>query len=160
MNLYLLRHGEAESRAYNDAGRQLTDRGRQEVEQVARLFAVRHLPLDRCFVSPYVRAQQTAAHFLHHSGLQLPIEDCDLLQPEIRASVVIDFLTGVRAQDVLLVSHNPLLSELNALLTNGEISDMHILGTGELVCLTLDMPGLGMGSTSFRLVPQHQSDLS
>jgi len=160
MNLYLLRHGEAESRAYNDPERQLTSRGRHEIEQVARQFAVRQLPLDCCFASPYTRAQQTAEHFLQHSGFTLPIQHSDILIPEVRASAVMTFLAGLQVQSVLLVSHNPLLSELNALLTEGDISHMHILGTGELICVKLDVLGLGMGSTAFRLLPQHQSNLS
>lgn len=160
MNLYLLRHGEAESRAHNDPGRQLTARGQREIEQVARQFAVRQLPLERCYVSPYVRAMQTAGHFIKHSGIAVPSEVCESLIPEIRASAVMQFLAGIREQHVLLVSHNPLLSELNALLTDGNISHMHILGTGELISITVDVIGLGMGRTAFRLLPDLQSNLS
>jgi phosphohistidine phosphatase len=154
MHLYLLRHGEAEPRAHNDPGRELTARGRLEVEQVARQFAARNIQLERCVVSPYVRAAQTAAHFLGHAEQAIKPESNAILMPEVRASAVMTFLESVREQHVLLVSHNPLLSELNALLTDGDISNMHILGTSELVCIVLDVIGLGMGSTPFRLVPE------
>jgi phosphohistidine phosphatase len=155
MQLYLLRHGEAEARAQNDPGRELTARGRQEVVQVARQFASRHIPLQRCLVSPYARAAQTAALFLRESGLEeLQAETTPILLPEVRASTVMSYLEGVREQEVLLVSHNPLVSELNALLTEGDISHMHILGTSELVCIAVDVLGLGMGTSPFRLVPE------
>jgi len=158
MNLYLLRHGEAEARAHTDAARQLTAKGRQDVENVAKQFASRQLPLEHCFVSPYVRAGETAALFFEQLQKSVTSTKTELLVPEVRASTVIDFLnTAVCGRNVLLVSHNPLLSELNALLTEGNINDMHILTTSELVCISLDLIGLGMGHTPFRLLPSAQS---
>lgn len=154
MILYLLRHGEAEARSHTDASRQLTAKGKFDVKQVAKQFATRDIRLDRCFASPYDRASQTAALFLHHAGQTAAIETVEVLTPEIRASKVMEFLKGVQGQHVLLVSHNPLLSELHALLTDGNITSMQILGTSELVCVALDVIGLGMGTTPFRLVPE------
>ncbi|MES2625752.1 MAG: phosphohistidine phosphatase SixA [Pseudomonadota bacterium] len=157
MNLYLLRHGEAEARAHTDSARQLTNKGRADVEYVAKQFAARHLPLEQCFVSPYVRANQTADLFVQQLSSVISLTTTELLVPEVRASTVIDFLgKNVRSQNVLLVSHNPLLSELNALLTEGNINDMHILSTSELVCISLEVVGLGMGNTTFKLLPQTQ----
>lgn len=157
MKLYLLRHGEAETRAYNDPGRELTARGRRDVTQVAHQFAAQGIRLERCFVSPYVRAAQTAALFLPEAGQNIAAETTSLLMPEVRASAVMNFLEGLREQEVLLVSHNPLVSELNALLTEGSISSMHILGTSELICIEFDVVGLGMGTSPFRLAPETQS---
>ena len=157
MKLYLLRHGEAETRAHNDPGRELTARGRDEVSQVARQFAARNIQLQRCFASPYVRAAQTAALFLSAAVQRIAAESTPVLMPEVRASIVMDFLEGVREQEVMLVSHNPLMSELNALLTDGDISHMHILGTSELICIECDVIGLGMGVAPFRLLPEGRS---
>jgi phosphohistidine phosphatase len=157
MKLYLLRHGEAETRAHNDPGRELTARGRDEVSEVARQFAARNIQLQRCFASPYVRAAQTAALFLSAAGQRVAAESTPVLMPEVRASIVMDFLEGVREQEVMLVSHNPLMSELNALLTDGDISHMHILGTSELICIECDVIGLGMGVAPFRLLPESRS---
>jgi phosphohistidine phosphatase len=157
MNLYLLRHGEAEASAHTDAARQLTAKGRQDVENVAKQFAARQLPLEHCFVSPYVRAGQTAEIFFGQLKESVTSSTTELLVPEVRASTVIDFLNkNTHGRNVLLVSHNPLLSELNALLTEGNINDMHILSTSELVCISLDLIGLGMGHTPFRLLPPVQ----
>ena len=157
MKLYLLRHGEAETRAHNDPGRELTARGREEITQVAQLFAARNIQLQRCFASPYVRAAQTAALFLAESGQRIAPESTPVLMPEVRASIVMDFLEGVRDEEVLMVSHNPLVSELHALLIDGDISHMHILGTSELICVEFDTIGLGMGTSPFRLTPETQS---
>lgn len=157
MKLYLLRHGEAESRAHDDASRELTARGRSDITDVAHRFAARNIQLQRCFASPYARAQQTAALFLPEAKQTIAIESTPVLMPEVRASIVMDFLEGVREQEVLLVSHNPLVSELNALLTDGDISQMHILGTSELICIEFDVVGLGMGRSPFRLNPEGRS---
>ncbi len=154
MKLFLLRHGEAESRAHNDSTRELTTKGRQEVTQVAHLFAARNVQLQRCYVSPYIRAAQTAALFLSEAGQEISPETTPVLLPEVRANIVMDFLEGVREQHVLLVSHNPLVSELHALLIEGDISDMHILGTSELICIEFDVIGLGMGTSPFRVIPE------
>lgn len=153
MMLYLLRHGEAEARAANDASRRLTNRGRQEVDSVARQFQINHLPLDICISSPYVRAMQTAERFLELVAPAVAVQQDARLTPEIRASEIMKLLDAVSAEHVLLVSHNPLLSELNALLTEGNISHMHILSTSELVAIRVDVIGLGMGRTELRLAP-------
>jgi phosphohistidine phosphatase len=153
MNLYLLRHGEAEVRAASDSQRQLTPRGMEDVRMVARQFATKGVVLDRCFVSPYVRAVQSAAEFLRELHSDLRQEQQLLLTPDVRAIDAMRFLQGLPDSHVLLVSHNPLLSELAALLTEGSVSDLRILGTAELVCISLDIVGLGMGITPYRLLP-------
>ena len=154
MKLYLQRHGEAETRAHNDPRRELTVRGRAEITDVARRFAARNIRLQRCFASPYVRAEQTAALFLPEARQTIAPETTPVLMPEVRASIVMDFLEGVREQEVLLVSHNPLVSELHALLVDGDISSMHILGTSELICVEFDVIGLGTATAPFRLSPE------
>lgn len=153
MMLYLLRHGEAEPSAANDAARRLTVRGRQDVDSVARQFLENKLPLQLCISSPYVRAVQTAERFLDQVASDLALSQDPLLTPEVRAADVMRLLETLQAEQVMLVSHNPLLSELNALLTEGNISLMHILDTSELVAINIDVIGLGMGRTVLRLAP-------
>jgi len=153
MNLYLLRHGEAEPNASTSAGRQLTDAGQDEVSSVAMQFASRRLQIDACFVSPALRAQQTAEIFLSHifnSPAPLTIEELSANQ---RAAQLMQFLEQESAENILLVSHNPILSELLALLTRGNVEDMTILGTSELACITLKTIGLGMGTCNAILHP-------
>ena len=153
MNLYLLRHGEAEANASSSAGRQLTDAGVEEVLNVARQFALRNLRIDRCLASPALRAQQTAETFLSMQFVTPEIETLEALSANQRAAQLMHYLENVREENVLLVSHNPILSELLALLTSGNIDHMHILETGNLACVTLDIVGLGMGMCPFILEP-------
>jgi len=109
--------------------------------------------LELCISSPYVRAVQTAERFLDQVAPDLPLSQDPLLSPDVRAGDVMRLLETVQAGQVLLVSHNPLLSELNALLTEGSISHMHILATSELVAISIDVLGLGMGRPVLRLAP-------
>jgi phosphohistidine phosphatase len=153
MNLYLLRHGEAQVHAADDSLRPLTPRGREDVRMVARQFTSKGVTLDRCLVSPFLRAQQTVAEFLSELHSDIPIETQPWLTPQIRATEAIQHLQTLNANHVLIVSHNPLLSELHALLTEGSISEINIMGTSELVCVSLDIVALGMGVTPYRLLP-------
>jgi phosphohistidine phosphatase len=153
MMVYLLRHGEAEPQAADDSQRRLTPRGRQHVDSVARQFLSNKLPLRQCISSPYVRAKQTAELFLEQVAPGLPLQQNPLLTPDVRASELMKLLETVQAEQLLLVGHNPLLSELFALLTDGSVSQMHILATSELVAISIDVIGLGMGKTVLRLAP-------
>ena len=153
MNLYLLRHGEAETVATSSEGRQLTEAGHEEIANVARQFATRNLKLDRCLVSPALRAQQTANTFLSQIFHPPVPETVEALNASHRAADAMLALDDIKTGNVLLVGHNPLLSELLALLTNGNIDHMRILDTGNLACVTLDIIGLGMGTCPFVLEP-------
>lgn len=59
MKLWILRHGEAQPHAPRDADRELTPLGCEQVLRSAE--QLRSKPLNSIWVSPYVRAQQTAA---------------------------------------------------------------------------------------------------
>lgn len=153
MNLFLLRHGEAEAVATAPEGRQLTEYGHQEVINVARQFASRNLAIDACYVSPALRAQQTAETFLSQIFDAPGPVTLDVLNANHRAAEVMTALKDHDSGNILLVSHNPLLSELLALLTDGNIDHLHILETANLACVSLDIIGLGMGQCSFLLEP-------
>lgn len=154
MKLYLLRHGDSEARAATDAQRQLTAEGRQEAHAVAVKFADRHIRLDRCISSPYLRAEQTADTFLAELPASPVVEYDAVLTPEKRAFEVMQFLEQFRDEHILLVSHNPLVSELNAVLVEGDISSMMILDTCDLVAIDVDVVANGLAHRSFYLTPE------
>jgi phosphohistidine phosphatase SixA len=52
---------------------------------------------------------------------------------------------------VLLVSHNPLVSELLAVLTDTDHANLHIINTSELNVLAVDVPARGLGTLLYRL---------
>lgn len=151
MNLYLLRHGEAEPRHYDDSLRSLTSHGKQEVIHVARQFAKHGIVLDGCYHSPFVRATQTCVLFVAESGSAIKPEPLSLLTPNHRALQVLSFLSSLQLQHVLLVTHNPLVSELLAVLTGHDIDTMHIVSTSELNAVHCQACVAGGGVVSFRL---------
>lgn len=153
MNLYLLRHGKAEDRAATDAARALTGEGRRQVVSTAGQFRARGLAAARCLASPYVRARQSAETFLQTASLDLPIEECPLLCPDTRPSELLRFLQAQPEADILLVGHNPLLSEFCALLRDGHLDAVRCLGTGELAGLSLPITAQGFADRLFHLVP-------
>lgn len=153
MNLYLLRHGRAQDRAPSDALRALTADGRLQVSNVAAQFQARGLRPQRCLVSPYLRARQTAEGFLSAARLALSQEDCALLCPDSSTLELLRFLQAQPEADILLIGHNPLLSNLCALLREGEPRATLGLGTGDLVGLRMEAVVPGCAELLFHLIP-------
>jgi phosphohistidine phosphatase len=151
MHLYLLRHGEAEPHSREDSTRALTPRGKLDVEAVAHQFADREISLTHCYYSPYLRTTQTAQVFLNAIKSSVKPNPLTLLIPDERAKSVIGFMDTLQAEHVLLVTHNPLVSELLALLTDGDVPNMHVCATSELNALELVIPALGQAQLLFRL---------
>lgn len=136
MKLWLLRHGQAHAEARSDAERPLTDEGRLEVRQARE--QLRGAALQAVLVSPYRRAQQTAA--LVHEGLDLR---CDLqtvpwLTPESDPRESLTMLQRLPGSEVLLVSHQPFIGALGGLLVHGHRQQPLPMHTASLALLEGD----------------------
>lgn len=164
MNLYLLRHGQAEQRADRDSLRNLTPSGIEDIKVLARTFAAGNYIVDRCFASPYRRAQQSAELFLKGSEIDCVIESNDILRPDNNPASVIRFIEEVaqtkKDPNILLVGHNPFLSELYAMLALANSGNdysanygVKVLAAGELCGLHFDLFGLGLGSDVLNISP-------
>jgi len=106
MNLYLLRHAEAEdaSSTGKDADRALSDRGREVMKVVGAAFA-RVAETDEIFHSPYRRARETAELV----GVALPkakLIEVPWLAPESDPRIGFDEIRARRG-DLLWVGHQP-----------------------------------------------------
>jgi len=117
MRLWLLRHGEAEAHARSDAERCLTAYGQQQVRQAAVQLEGR--PLRMLLVSPYVRAQQTAALVRDELGYTGPLHTVPWLTPDSELREVLLRLDGYPVDELLLVTHQPLVGALAGLLIHG-----------------------------------------
>ena len=120
MELYLLRHGisEQHSKSGRDADRSLTSDGIAQLQSTL-MNAIAHGLAPRWIVaSPYLRAQQTARIAADMLGYSEPILPSTRLTPESDPD---DLWAEVRdlADDspLLLVAHNPLLTEAASWLT-------------------------------------------
>ena len=142
MKVWILRHGEAEGHAPTDAERNLTEHGRAEV-----LRSAAHLigqPLGAIIASPYVRAQQTAQLVRDVLGFQPEIRTVPWLTPDGDVQRVLEKLDS--DDDVLLVSHQPLVGNLISFLQHGHQRQPQPMYTASLAQLEGDFPLAGLMS--------------
>ncbi|MDI3250940.1 MULTISPECIES: phosphohistidine phosphatase SixA [Pseudomonas] len=142
MKVWILRHGEAEGHAPTDAERNLTEHGRAEVSRSAA-----HLigqPLGAIIASPYVRAQQTAQLVRDVLGFQPEIRTVPWLTPDGDVQRVLEKLDS--DDDVLLVSHQPLVGSLISFLQHGHQRQPQPMYTASLAELEGDFPLAGLMS--------------
>ena len=141
MKLWILRHGEAEQQARTDADRPLTAHGREEV-----LMSAAHLmgkPLRCIIASPYVRAQQTAELVRQALGFSEAIVTVPWLTPDSDPRKVLTQLDAYAGDEVLLVSHQPLVGTLIGLAVHGNVQQAQPMHTASLAQLEGDFPLAG-----------------
>ncbi|EIK67809.1 phosphohistidine phosphatase SixA [Pseudomonas synxantha BG33R] len=140
MKLWVLRHGEAQVHARTDAERNLTEHGRAEV-----LRSAAHLigqPLSAIIASPYVRAQQTAQLVRGVLGFEPDVRTVPWLTPDGDVQQVLRELDT--DDDVLLVSHQPLVGSLISFLQHGHQRQPQPMYTASLAELEGDFPLAGL----------------
>jgi phosphohistidine phosphatase len=152
VRLFVLRHGRAEAFKADDASRALVASGREDVRQVVTRQCDALGSVPHVWVSPYLRAQQTAG--IAREVLALP-DTCELvsnlLVPEARVFSLIDALYQAKLDTVLLVSHQPLLSTLLDTLCGP--SEAHHMSTASLAAVDLDVVAADMGQLRWLVHP-------
>lgn len=142
MKLWVLRHGEAEPHASSDAARRLTAHGREQVlRSAAHLLG--KVP-QVILASPYVRAQQTAALVHEALGFDKPVQTVPWLTPESAPQQVIAELDRLGIEEILLVSHQPLVGTLVSLLEHGHRRQPAPMSTASLAQLDGEFPLAGV----------------
>ena len=148
MQLFILRHGHAEHFARSDAERALSERGKQEVHSVVQRHEVELAKLGQIYVSPYTRAQQTAAVVSDYFP-DIPLTTLDLLTPGDRPQAVINFLSQQDENShLLLVSHQPLVTYLVADLCDVPANSVG-MHTAALASITLNPLLQGKGELQY-----------
>jgi len=142
--LYLMRHGSAVAHAATDAERPLSDQGRAEVAaMVPHLLAK---PPALVWVSPYLRAQQTAAIVLsglQAAGIRPQLETVAGITPDDNPFAAVDMLASASQSPLLVVTHNPFVSVLVSLLSEGHSQARLGMATASIGCLSGDVVGMG-----------------
>jgi phosphohistidine phosphatase len=136
MKLWILRHGEAQNRARTDAERELTDNGRAEVLSSAATLMGQ--PLRWIIASPYVRAQQTAELVRQALGFSEAVVTVPWLTPDSDPRKVLDNLDLYASDNVLVVSHQPLVGSLIGLAVHGSLQQAEPMHTASLAELEAD----------------------
>ena len=126
MKLLLMRHGEASFNAPTDAQRPLTGSGRAAVIKQSQESAVPWHEFASLWASPYRRAQETASLLLPHIAYkqhQLHLQSLECIAPLGDLNEVQNFLLEQVHEDIILVTHQPLIS---ALIGHFCYSDQHL----------------------------------
>ena len=134
MEVYLVQHGESKSET-EDPERPLTDRGREEVDAVARRMADLGIEVVQVVHSSKLRAKQTAELFAQHLVPPQGIAQRESLAPLDDPDEAKDFVS--RAQEpLMIVGHLPHLSRLASLLVLGKAErEIVKFKMGAVVCL-------------------------
>src|SRR5262245_15940784 len=82
MDLFLMRHGEADSAAARDEDRALTEAGKTDVREAARGMARLGLRFDVALCSPLLRARETAEAVIEETGPDCPLIAAEELVPD------------------------------------------------------------------------------
>jgi phosphohistidine phosphatase len=145
MNLFLLRHGLAVERDEFDFARDelrpLTAKGKKQLRHVAAALRELELNFDLILSSPLVRARQTAEIIAAALKLkQLPLF-ANELKPGADAKILVQKINGLRRPpaNLLLVGHEPDLSELISLLVTGNAGGGFALKKGGLAKLEMEV---------------------
>ncbi len=144
MRLYLIRHAVAEPRetwTSDDSSRPLTRKGVRSAQRVASALGRMGLDPGVVITSPYVRCAQTAdilAEALRSPGL---VDHDDRLEPGFGPRALADVLSGRQGHDeVVLVGHEPDMSDVVAALTGGSRVDFKKGAVARIDLYALDPP--------------------
>lgn len=113
--IYLLRHGDAEDGAGDDAARRLTPKGERQAQAAGRALAALGIKPDVCLTSPKVRAADTARLTCEALGLEPEMTE------ELRGGPFNSIALAAGRGDVLLVGHEPDFSSEVARLTGANV---------------------------------------
>ncbi len=142
MKILIMRHGEAETRVTTDAERQLTDRGREQAATAGKVLSATGFEPDIVWCSPYRRAQQTCSEVIAFFGGVEPMT-IDLLQPDTNPNQVVNLISETKAQQLMIVSHQPLVSSLTGLLVNADHRSGPPMSPASMVLLDTEIPLAG-----------------
>jgi phosphohistidine phosphatase SixA len=145
--LLLLRHAEAEPAAPGgaDALRPLTEHGRDEAAQAADCLGSAGLRIDALLVSGARRTEETAAIVVGRLGLRVPVER----QTALYLAAPWGLLQALcrcddRLRTVLLIGHNPGISEFARQLIDGdETVSLRTAGLCQIVLPSIPWRELG-----------------
>jgi phosphohistidine phosphatase len=160
MDVYLLRHGIAVAAAELPPGtdRPLTEKGAKRVRKAARGLRRLGMRFEAILTSPLGRAQQTASIVAETLAQEGQLATIEALKPDHSADELVSGLKDyMKCTTLLLVGHEPLLSEtVSYLLTGKKNAIVKVaLKKGGLVGVELDsLPPRNPGTIHTLLTPK------
>ncbi|GAD03663.1 phosphohistidine phosphatase SixA [Agarivorans albus] len=113
MQVFIMRHGEAEMFAASDSERALNQSGLNEVGKMGAYLADKLAQLDYVLVSPYLRAQQTWQRLAQSLPEAVKVIELNELTPSGDEVAVVSLINELALEqpqgNLLVVSHLPLV---------------------------------------------------
>lgn len=153
MNLYLLRHGDAQATAASDEARELTERGRAETRKVAQWFKRLNPKIEVAISSPLIRACQTADIVAQELSLSSCLQKSESLSPEKSPEGILSILNELPHNEVLLVGHLPFLGYLLSAFVWGDLKVEVPFKKSGLAFVQLPEIRFGSGSLQWMVRP-------
>lgn len=127
MKLYLQRHAEAVEGPRNDQSRPLTPEGAHQAEVMAEWLARQIGRVDIVLTSTFVRAVDTALVMAKALGCQR-VPQISWLDPDADVDRAWDAIQANAgdAEEVLVVTHHPLVNDLAEKLTGAKTAEKHV----------------------------------
>ncbi len=154
MLCYFVRHGEAEqNQTMHDSERALTAHGLHQATTAGQFLKMLQKKPELIISSTLYRAQQTAQEIA--LLLHVPIEPTDYLLNEVDHNQFIRFLNSKEHSCVVLVGHQPSLSEIILHLTTNSIQGSIEIKPCTIAAVEIPKPIMpGKGKLAF-LIPQN-----
>ena len=150
MDLYILRHGKAEpyGQEYpSDHLRPLMEKGKKRTKRSVKGMKAVDVNVDLIVSSPILRARQTAEIVHKGLGLAEPIEFSDALASGSVTGVMSAVQAYYSYDGVMLVGHEPTLSELISTMSSGMYHVAFDLKPGGLCKLRVDTTRVAQAAT-------------
>lgn len=161
MLISIMRHGLAVERGHpdypDDAARPLTRKGARRIARIVRGLRRLDLSIDRILSSPHYRCRQTAD--IAAAELQLPpttvVDSKNLMPGANPIALVQDLFNQPMPNSVLVVGHQPELTELISLLITGDVHAVDVpMKKGAVALVECDNPPtLERGTLHFLMQP-------
>lgn len=151
MELYLLRHAEAEDNAASDHARELTPKGRGQARAVGEFCHRQGIRPDLIVTSPYLRTLQTA-ELVARALDGCPVEEAPFLASGMNSHTA---LTELRAYQklgrVMIIGHQPDFGQLAGSLLGLMSAENMPVGKASLICIEIGYLGARGGTLKFFL---------
>ena len=140
-----MRHGDAEF-SLPDSARQLTARGKLQVEKMAKAYADKMDAVELVLTSPLLRACQTTEIFVANAKLDCDIQVVDFLLPDTRIDQIEGQINTFDNKKILMVGHLPLLDYwIDYLIGNSSVR----MATASMASLSMDYAYKGLANLNW-----------
>ena len=151
MELFFLRHAEAEDNAASDRARELTSTGRAQARAVGDFCRRQAIRPGLIVTSPYRRTVQTAELVAAALG-GCPVEEASFLASGMNPHTALTELRAYQKFDrVMIVGHQPDFGQLAAALLGLMSPENMPVGKASLLCIEISRLGARGGSLNFFL---------